>query len=392
MRIPLTSAFVANAVAATDKDRSIFWDVKLSGFGLQVTAAGHKSYVVQYRSGGRSKRMKVDGRLSLEQARKRARVLLGQVAHGGDPLTERRRKEDIQRNSLRVICEQFLAREGRTMRSADAWRRALERAVFPMLGSRPISELKRSDIARLLDHIEDERGPAASDTCLSILRRIMNWHAARSDDFRSPIVRGMSRQGSNARSRILNDEEIRAVWQAAGNTGGPFGAFVRLLLLTAARRNECAKMEWSEVSDGVWTLPSVRNKVKVDLARPLSGAAQAVLAELPRFHNSPFVFSYTGRTALRGFAQGKMRFDAQCGVTGWQLHDLRRTARSLMSRAGVPSEHAERCLGHVIPGVEGIYNRHAYRQEMLHAYERLAALIEQIVSPQENNVVALARR
>ena len=61
MRIPLTSAFVANAVAATDKDRSIFWDVKLSGFGLQVTAAGHKSYVVQYRSGGRSKRMKVDG-------------------------------------------------------------------------------------------------------------------------------------------------------------------------------------------------------------------------------------------------------------------------------------------------------------------------------------------
>jgi integrase len=89
-------------------------------------------------------------------------------------------------------------------------------------------------------------------------------------------------------------------------------------------------------------------------------------------------------------ARRKAELDKGSGVTDWTLHDLRRTARSLMSRAKVISEHAERCLGHRIPGIEGIYNRYPYRDEMLIAYEKLATLISQIVDPQPN-VVAMAR-
>ena len=172
---------------------------------------------------------------------------------------------------------------------------------------------------------------------------------------------------------------------------GPFGAFVKFLLLTSARRNEAAKMVWSEVVGTDWTLPACRNKTKADLTRPLSKAAQDVLAALPRFASSPFVFTASGRRPLRGFSVAKQKLDRECGVTGWTLHDCRRTARSLLSRAGVNADIAERCLGHAISGVRGVYDRHRYRDEMLHAFEALATLIERIVNPQEN-VTVLARR
>ncbi len=217
----------------------------------------------------------------------------------------------------------------------------------------------------------------------------MNWHAARSDDFRSPIVRGMART-EVARERILNDDELRAVWKATsqGEVSPVFAAYVRFLLLTAARRNEAGKMTWAEITGTEWKLPALRNKTGVELVRPLSGAAQAILAGRPRV--GEFVFSRKGKGSIGGLSQLKAQLDYACGTSGWTLHDLRRTARSLMSRAGVPSDHAERCLGHVIGGVRGVYDRHAYRDEMLIAYEKLAALIEGIVDPQDR-VVAMRR-
>ena len=143
---------------------------------------------------------------------------------------------------------------------------------------------------------------------------------------------------------------------------------------------------WSEISGADWTLPAARNKVKVDLIRPLSAAAQVTVAAFPRIGRQGYVFTIGGNSPLGGFAKFKRRLDQACGVTGWTLHDLRRTARSLMSRAGVPSDHAERCLGHVMPGVRGTYDRHAYHEEKRRAFEALAAQIERIVNPQENVV------
>ncbi len=145
-------------------------------------------------------------------------------------------------------------------------------------------------------------------------------------------------------------------------------------------------MTWGEISQGDWVLPAARNKVKVDLVRPLSAAAQSVLAKLPRIGRRGLVFTTDGECLLGGFSKFKRRFDQACGVTDWTLHDLRRTARALMSRAGVPSDHAERCLGHVMPGVRGTYDRHEYHEEKRRAFEALAAQIERIIDPQENVV------
>jgi integrase len=241
---------------------------------------------------------------------------------------------------------------------------------------------------RLLDRIEDENGPVMADRTLAYVRKVMNWHASRSDEFRSPIVRGMARTSGKerARARILNDDELRAIWTAAEATPSPFSAFVKFLLLTGARRSEASDMTWTEVSEGDWTLPAARNKVKVELIRPLSTAARAELAKLPLVGKRGFVFTTGGDSPLGGFSKFKRRLDATCGVTDWTFHDLRRTARSLMSRAGVPSDHAERCLGHVMPGVRGTYDRHEYQEEKRRAFEALAAQIERIVNPKENVV------
>jgi integrase len=158
---------------------------------------------------------------------------------------------------------------------------------------------------------------------------------------------------------------------------------IRFILLTGARRNEAAQLNRREIDGSLWTLPAARNKVGVELPRPLSEAAQAQL------QGEGFIFSTDGgRKPIAAFAQFKAGLDGRSGVTGWTIHDARRSARTLMSRAGIPGEVCERMLGHVLPGVQNIYNKHRYIEEMERGYEALANLVARIVNPQDN-VVAL---
>jgi integrase len=363
MRRLLTDRFCTTAKPRPDSPQTDYFDAGCSGLALRVSE-GRKSWTFHYTLGTR-KRLTLGTypTLSLAGARTRADEVRAAVAEGSDP------RHTLLRDTLRATRDEYMRREGSRLRSAD-WRRGvLDRHIYPTLGPRPIAEIRRSEIVRLLDQIETESGPVMADKTLGILRRVMNWHAARSDDFRSPIVRGMARtrMSETARDRVLTDDELRKVWHAAEDLG-VFGALVRFLLLTAARRGEAAGMTWAELRGSDWTLPAARNKTGVDLVRPLSTAARQLIVG-----NSPRPFGVTDFTRL------KARLDAASGVEGWRIHDLRRSSRSLMSRAGVSSDVAERCLGHVIGGVRGVYDRHEYLEEKRAAYEKLAALIAEIV-------------
>jgi integrase len=362
---------------------------------LRVTDNGAKTFVLVGRFGSKNPTARAIGKvgaISLEEARTKAREWLKLVAVGQDPAHV---AAAAARDTLAAICEEYLKRRGPELRSVDLIRSMLGRSVLPTLGSRPIADIRRSDIVRLLDGIEDASGPVAANRTLALLGTVMNWYAGRTDDYASPIIRGMARRKEVARDRILTDEELRAIWQATAQPTTTLGAewpahcaYIRFLLLTGARRNEAAKTRWAEITGDSWTLPAARNKTGVELVRPLSQAALAIISGLPR--HGDFVFSRTGEAALSGLSRFKIELDRASGTEGWVIHDLRRTARSLMSRAGVTSDHAERCLGHVIGSIRGVYDRHLYRDEMLLAYEKLASLVSEIVDPQPN-VVSINR-
>jgi integrase len=219
-----------------------------------------------------------------------------------------------------------MAREGHKLRSIDQQKATLERLVYPRLGQRPIGDIRRSEIVRLMDEIEDQRGAAMAGVTLQIIRKVLNWHATRDDTFHSPIVKGMSRGKSKARQRVLSDDELRKVWAASSNGSGVFGRLVRFLLLTATRRNEAAQMHRSELHGSDWIIPSERYKTNLPHLIPLSPAALALLPA-----EGEWLFTAYGTGPVRGFSGLKTSFDTACAVTGWTLHDLRRTARTLMS-------------------------------------------------------------
>jgi integrase len=389
----LTADFVRTAKAEPGAERSFWWDKNLPGFGLMVTPLGHRSYIAQYRANNQSRRVTIGNaaKIEIDVARKRAKKIFGQVAYGEDPALEKRKAAGAAQHTLKAICERYLAREGEKLRTTEMRRATLERLVYAKLGDRQVDDVRRIDIVDLLDEIEDTRGTAMADQVLAVLRRILNWHAIRDDGFRTPIVRGMARRKpeDHERDRILTDDELRAVWTTAEKYPGPWGQFVRFLLLTAARRTEVAGMTWDEIHGDVWAISPARYKTGAAVTLPLSNAAMKALAEVPKIEGCDHPFSTDGRHPISGFSTFKLRFDLECGVRAWRLHDLRRTARSLLSRAGVDPDLAERCLGHAITGVRGVYDRHRYLEEMRRAFELLASQIDRIVNPPGNNVVAL---
>jgi integrase len=364
-----------------------------SSLYLIVQPSGAKSWAVRYRYRGHPTKLTLIGVTSLAAARKAATDALNELEQGNDPAAARKADKLMamaaKTNTLANICQNYLAIEGKKLRTVDQRVSILNRLVLPELGERPIETLKRSDIVPLLDKIEARNGARMADVTLAVLRRILHWYETRTDDFRSPIIRGMgSRQNvvEHRRSRVLDDNEIRRLWTATAD-GSPFASLVRFALLTSARRNEIAGLRWDEIEGDIWTLPTSRSKTKTAVTRPLSRKAQEVLAELPRIDGCAFAFTSNGVTPLASFSDPKAALDAASGVTGWRIHDLRRTARSLLSRCkGVTVDHAERVLGHSRGDIRERYDRHGYVEEMRFAVEALAALVETIINPPEGEV------
>jgi integrase len=402
MRVKLTPTFIEKAPLPSSGDRVIYWDDSQRGFGLAVTKAGHRSFLVQYRVANRSRRMHLGAatRDGLSAARDRARKLLGDVAGGRalrrpfDPLVERRKEEALRRgaNSLRAVCDAYFEFRGDDLRSAEQQKAHLERLVYPTLGRRLIGEIRRKDIVTLLDGIAEENGPVMSDLVLAFVRKIMRWHQTRDENFISPIVPGLARKKRTPRNRVLLDEELRAIWAAADADSGPFGKFIQFTLLTATRRNESARMKRSELSSAnaerpnSWKIPDSRYKTKTDHVVPLSAAALQILAGMPHMGDGEWVFTADGRKPITNFGGLKETFDTACGVKNWRIHDLRRTARSLMSRAKSNPDHAERCLGHAMGAIRETYDCYKYLDEKRQVFEELAALVQRILNPQDKVV------
>lgn len=408
-----------------------------SGFGVRVTAAGTKSFVLFHRVDGK-KYLETLGRWdanagggsltvrdAIVKCDARAKAIARGVDRKGedvDPRPERtRRKQDANQpteGNISGLLDNYVTRyvKGRNLRSAAMIEAQLDRLVKPRIGKIGIYELRRSHVSRMLDEIADEHGPRMADLVLAYIRKAFNWYEVNGhdDDFVSPVVRGMARlkPSERQRERVLADDEIRDMWAALDTITEPacFPAYVKMLLLTATRRSEVADMAAAELDGDMWTIPAARYKTsresKRDHVIPLSAMARDVLGTVPKpkqRKNDYFIFSTThGAKAFCGFSKAKTALDEAIAdireregrppMQDFVLHDLRRTARTLLARAGVRDDIAERCLGHVIKGVEKVYNRHTYLDEKRGAFEALALLVQKILDPKSNVELLAAHR
>ena len=328
--------------------------------------------------------------MSIGESRDRAREIIKRI-HAGLPAFE------ATGETFAAVAANFLKRHvARTgLRSRPEIERLLASLVLPAWRDREFVSIGRSDVTALIDKIEDHNGARQADYVLAITRKIANWYAARHDSYVPPFVKGMARRTAKERerTRILNDDELRAVWKAA-EANGTYGAIIRLALLTAQRRAKLVGMKWTHVTaHGMWIIHTeVREKGNAErLALP--DMALAIIRKQPPLGDNPYVFAGRGPGPFNSFSQAKAQFDAKLSpdMAPWTIHDLRRTARSLMARAGVPSEHAEKVMGHAVAGVEAVYDRHGYDEEKTAALRKLAALIDGVVN-ERDNVLPLQRR
>ena len=365
-------------------------DPALPGHYLRVQPSGAKAFVAVARDPRGKQVWHTIGSPSLftlDDAREAARTSMRAIKEGVDHEPP---------ESFEAVAAEWMKRhvDAKGLRSKHEIQRHVGRMHKAWVG-RDFASIRRGDVAKLLDQIEDKNGTRQADYALAVIRGMSNWYATRHENYTSPVVKGMRRQGTKetARSRILDDDEIRAVWIVAeGN--GTFGAILRTLLLTGQRLEKVAAMRWQDVGvDGVWRIPAE--------AREKGNAGELVLPEIaleiiraqPHFVDNPHVFAGRGAGNFKSWSHSKRAFDAKLdGIEPWVLHDLRRTARSLMSRAGIRPDIAERVMGHAIAGVEGVYDRHSYREEKAHALAALASLIENILNPPADKVLSIRGR
>jgi integrase len=365
-------------------------DPELRGHYVRVTPAGIKSFVVVARDPTKPQNnnqvwatLGETDKLRIADAREQAREVIKRIQAGLSSFAPLPPKPD----AFEAVARNWIVRhvEKQGLRSKTEIERCLSRYVYPAWGHREFTEIKRSDVAKLLDSIEDNHGARQADLVLAIVRAIMNWYATRSNEYVNPIVKGMARSRPRKRERILSDEEIRTIWPIL-DTCGTFGAVFKLLLLTGQRCEKVATMKWRDISnDGVWTIASEAREKGNGGILALPQVARDIIESQARIEGNPYVFPGRSDGPSNGFGPCKKalvrKITAKLGASlpQWQMHDLRRTSKSLMMRTGVDRFHAERVLGHAIVGVEGVYDQHDYGQERKRALEKLAGEVNRIV-------------
>jgi integrase len=360
---------------------------------LRVPTMGPITYAVAVRDQyGKKPWVKVGSTadMGVDEARERARTIIRRIKDGLPAFEPVPVKPESYTATAQKWLQQYVVAE-KGLRTRREIERLLRKHVLPFWGKKDFVSIRRRDINDLLDAVASGSGPWTADHVLPIIRKIATWYATRTDDYVSPFVPGMRRTRSEerARDRILTDDELRKVWKQA-EAEGTFGALIRTLLLTAQRRGDVVGMKWSDIKDDVWEIPTEpREKGHIGAVR-LPDRALAIIQTQPHFNGNDYVFAAArGNGPLAGFSKFKADFDRACGISGWTLHDLRRTSRSLMSRAGVTDEHAEHAMGHKLGGVKKIYNRYDYFKEKSDALVRAAALIEFLINPLADNVMPL---
>ena len=356
-------------------DRIVF-DDDVPGFGIRIRASGKRSWIYQYKIGGRTRRLALGevSAIKLAKARDIASDLHAKVRLGGDPASEKRAKVQQSRNTFGSLAERFLDQYRARPRTRYEVVRHLQKYAAP-LRSTPVDAITLRDVADLLAKIDKASGGVTANRVRATLSTVFSWAMREGLALSNPIANTNKRE-EQARDRVLSNDELRRIWNAAGD--GAYGTIVRLLILTGQRRGEISGLCWSEIDLVGINIPAARTKNKRPHVVPLAPTARALLASLPcqTVAASP-VFDFTA------WAYNKDILDKRSGVGGWVIHDIRRTVATGMADVGVQPHVIEAVLNHVSGhkgGFAGIYNRASYTKEKAEALARWDEHVRSIVS------------
>jgi integrase len=368
----------------------------MPGLYLVIQPSGKKSWAYRYRFNGRPRKWTIGPcpAIDLKTARELAREALWKVAAGADPCTEKKAAKTAARipvglDLIETVTSRFIAQHAkRKLKPATAAEieRLLGREVVGPWRGRRLSQITRADIHDLLDGIVARGSPVTANRTLAWLRRMCAWAIERGLIEVSPCAGIRAPAAETSRDRVLSDDELKAAWRAADALETPYNGFIKLLILTGARRSEVAGMMWREIDFDakLWTLPAARAKNATEYQIPLSDSAVQVFRALPRIADSDLVFTLSGRVPIRGFHNIKTRIDdLMPGGPPWTLHDLRRTFASGCARLGIAVHVVEAALNHrsgSIRGIAAVYNRYSYDTEKRAALEVWGHHVEGLAS------------
>ncbi|OYX62750.1 MAG: hypothetical protein B7Y89_07635 [Novosphingobium sp. 32-60-15] len=422
--------------------QAILWDAQTKGFGLLAMPSGTKTYIFQYRIGGRAGKLKRytigrHGEWTPDRARKEAEILRAEVVRGNCPIEAKRAKEADEAKALAAQIEAdrllkelafsayvdaFIKGLPSKMsdRTKESYAQSLRGHAVPVLKDKPLPQITTADLINVLDGIPASQ-PAVRRNVFATVRILMNWAIKRRDIEASPIATMDQPEAVESRDRVLSDEELPLILRAIGMLNDPLRTWYLLLFMTGQRREECAGADWSEFDRATasWTLPSHRTKNGKAHLVPLADSVLTILDRLAgqegKWPRSGFLFSTDGgATHVKGYSRAKACLDAAIlktqadgaaeacegvapiTIAPWRIHDARRTLATGFQRLGVRFEVTEATLNHVSgasrSGISAVYQRYDWAPEKREALGKWAQHLDNLVTPVEpNNVIAFPK-
>ena len=381
--MPTTTLTDRSLRSLTVAVRTEYWDEVLSGFGVRVSPKGDKTFFVMYWHLGQRRRLTLGKfpAMTIAQARKLAKAKQGELADGRDPARGDRRGENVY--SVAELIDDYLEQYAKPFkRSWQEDERLLKSELLPACGGKRAKDVRKQDLREILERIVERGHGIAANRTRAVIRKVFAWAVEKDLVEVNPCASIPRLAPERRRERVLAPQEISALWRILEQEHDVTRDAMRLLLLTAQRRNEVRSVTAAQIEDGLWTIPASLTKNKRSHVVPLSEQARRILEPWqrgaaghlllsPRIPGSPLSEDALTRAAKR--ISRKLGFS-------FIPHDLRRTAATYMTRIGVLRFVVSRVLNHTDQSVTGVYDLYEYVAEKRDALQRWADHLDTLVS------------